>query len=99
HTNFQERQTAWQMEQQRHLQDLTHREERANEKLSALQAHFNKEAKTWKDMAQAREDQVKEFRVKLLLSETDAKGRADSAQKVFQEKVVAIAQQVQTLQT
>src|SRR5262249_43904450 len=50
-------------------------------------------------MVQAREEQVKELRVKLLLSETDAKGRAEQAQKIFQEKVVSIAQQVQTLQT
>ncbi len=96
--SFQERQAAWTLEQERRIQEIARREERAAEKLAALQAHFNKEAQTWKQMVKTREEQVKELRVKLLLSETDAKGRAEQAQKMFQEKVVSIAQQVQTLQ-
>jgi hypothetical protein len=99
HNTFQERQATWHLELERHLQDFARREERAAEKLAALQAHFSKEAKSWKDISENREEQVKQQRVKLLLSETEAKARADQAQKVFQEKVVAIAQQVQTLQS
>lgn len=97
-SSFQERQAAWTLEQERRIQEIARREERAAEKLAALQAHFNKEAQTWKQMVKTREEQVKELRVKLLLSETDARARAEQAQKIFQEKVVSIAQQVQTLQ-
>jgi len=37
----------------------------------------------WQRLAQSREEQVQQLKVKLLLSETEAKGRLDQTQKVL----------------
>ena len=40
HSSFQEKQASWQLEQERQLQDMTRRQERAQEKLGSLKAHL-----------------------------------------------------------
>src|SRR6185312_6751836 len=43
HATFQERQAAWQLDQERRLQEISRRQERASEKVAALKAHLVKE--------------------------------------------------------
>jgi|GEM_PF-3754708 len=95
---FQEKQTAWQLEQERRIQEMTKRQERATEKLSALKVHLLKETQHWQQLSQTREDQLQQLKVKLLLSESDAKGRIDQAQKVLQEAVSHLSGHVQKIQ-
>ena len=98
HSSFQEKQAAWQLEQERQIQDMTRRQERAQEKLAALKTQPRKEMQNWQRLSQSREEQVQQLKVKLLLSETEAKGRLDQTQKVFQESVSQTTGRIQTLQ-
>jgi len=97
-TTFQEKQTTWQLEQERRLQDMGKRHERASEKLAALQSHLVKETAQWQQLSQTREEQLQKFKVKLLLSESDSKGRIEQTQKVLQEMVTGLSGKVHHVQ-
>jgi hypothetical protein len=97
-STYQEKQTAWHLEQERRIQDMTKRQERATEKMNALKGHLIKETQHWQQLTQTREEQLQQLKVKLLLSESDAKGRMDQAQKVLQDAVAGMTANVQGLQ-
>jgi hypothetical protein len=78
---FQEKQASWQLEQERRLHEMGLRENRAKERLSALQIHVTKETENWEALVKSREEQLQQLKVKLLLSESQMKSQSEQAQK------------------
>src|SRR5262249_13952511 len=77
---------------------IARRHERANDKVAALKAHLVKETQTWQQLTQSRDEQLQQLKVKLLLSESDAKGHLDQAQKIADDSIASLGTQAQVLQ-